>query len=57
MTESADCQLIGRWRIIEADLRPGVGDCKYRITTAGLDEYLLTAEEFATAITGASPDV
>ena len=26
-------------RITEADLRPGVGDCRYRISTTGLDEY------------------
>ena len=26
-------------RITEADLRPGVGDCEYRISTAGLEQY------------------
>jgi hypothetical protein len=30
-------------RITEADLRPGVGDCRYRISTAGLDRYLASA--------------
>src|SRR6266536_4739690 len=36
-----------QWRVTgdfppttEKDLRPGVGDCRYRITTAGLDRYL-----------------
>jgi hypothetical protein len=27
-------------RITETDLRPGVGDCRYRVTTAGLDRYI-----------------
>ena len=39
-------------RITEADLRPGVGDCRYRISTAGLDQYLMTAEQVAAAVTG-----
>ncbi|MEV0731877.1 PD-(D/E)XK motif protein [Polymorphospora sp. NPDC050346] len=29
-------------RIIGSDLRPGVGDCSYRISTTGLDPYLLS---------------
>jgi len=37
-------------RIIESDLRPGVGDCQYRISTAGLDAYLLTSEGVVTAV-------
>lgn len=37
-------------RIIENDLRPGVGDCQYRISTVGLDAYLLTAEDVVNAI-------
>jgi len=36
-------------RITEADLRPGVGDCRYRISTAGLGPYLMTTEQTAEA--------
>jgi hypothetical protein len=36
-------------RITESDLRPGVGDCQYRISTTGLDAYLLTGEDVVTA--------
>lgn len=36
-------------RVTEADLRPGVGDCQYRIATAGLDAYLMTADDVAIA--------
>jgi hypothetical protein len=43
-------------RITEADLRPGVGDCHYRISTVGLDPYLMTREQFAAAVTGGLPD-
>lgn len=39
-------------RITEADLRPGVGDCEYRISTVGLDQYALTAQEVVSAIQG-----
>jgi hypothetical protein len=39
-------------RITEADLRPGVGDCRYRISTTGLDEYAMTAVQVNTAIRG-----
>ena len=39
-------------RITEAELRPGVGDCRYRIATAGLDRYLMTTEQVAAVITG-----
>lgn len=42
-------------RITEADLRPGVGDCRYRISTAGLDQYLMTADQVS-AIIGGSRD-
>lgn len=42
-------------RITESDLRPGVGDCKYRISTAGLDQYLITAEQVSAVISGGSP--
>ena len=31
-------------RITEAELRPGVGDCRYRIATVGLDNYSATHE-------------
>jgi hypothetical protein len=41
-------------RITEADLPPGVGDCRYRISTAGLDRYLMTAEQVAAAVTEAA---
>jgi len=38
-------------RITEADLKLGVGDCRYRIATAGLEEYLMTEAKVAAAIT------
>jgi hypothetical protein len=37
-------------RITESDLRPRVGDCQYRISTAGLNAYLLTGEDVVTAV-------
>jgi hypothetical protein len=37
-------------RIMESDLRPGVGDCQYRISTTGLDAYVLTGEDVVTAV-------
>ena len=43
-------------RITEADLRPGVGDCRYRISTAGLDQYLMTADDVTMAVTEGIPD-
>jgi hypothetical protein len=43
-------------RITEADLRPGVGDCQYRISTAGLDAYLITADDAAMAVKGGIPE-
>lgn len=43
-------------RITEADLRPGVGDCLYRIAAAGLDPYLMTADDVVLAIKGGAPD-
>jgi hypothetical protein len=36
-------------RITEADLRPGVGDCEYRISVAGLEQYAIPAEEVLSA--------
>lgn len=39
-------------RITEADLRPGVGDCKYRVSTVGLDQYALAAQDVVSAIQG-----
>jgi hypothetical protein len=39
-------------RITEADLRAGVGDCRYHISTAGLERYLMTPEQVAAAIAG-----
>lgn len=43
-------------RITEGDLRPGVGDCRYHLSTAGLDQYQMTAEEVAAAIKAGSAD-
>jgi Putative PD-(D/E)XK family member, (DUF4420) len=40
-------------RIVEFDLRPGVGECSYTIDTAGLDEYLVPNDEVAGRIGGA----
>jgi hypothetical protein len=37
-------------RVIESDLRTGVGDCQYRISTAGLDEYLLASGDVVAAV-------
>ena len=37
-------------RITESDLRAGVGDCQYRISTTGLDAYLLTGEDVVTSV-------
>lgn len=34
-------------RLTAADLRPGVGDCRYRIATVGLDRWRITADEVA----------
>lgn len=39
-------------RITEADLRPGVGDCEYRISTTGLDQYAMTAGDVISAVRG-----
>lgn len=33
-------------RITEADLRPGVGGCTYRISTAGLDHHVVSDADF-----------
>lgn len=43
-------------RITEADLRAGVGDCRYRISTAGLEPYLITPGQVAAAVTEGMPD-
>ncbi|WP_430500136.1 PD-(D/E)XK motif protein [Micromonospora trifolii] len=39
-------------RITEADLRPGVGGCRYRISTVGLDQYGVSAERIASIVKG-----
>ncbi|SCE78362.1 Putative PD-(D/E)XK family member [Micromonospora coriariae] len=39
-------------RITEADLRPGVGGCRYRISTVGLDQYGVSAERVARIVKG-----
>jgi hypothetical protein len=41
-------------RITEADLRPGVGDCRYRISTVGLDRYRVLADEVGGMLRGVS---
>jgi hypothetical protein len=43
-------------RITETDLRAGVGDCRYCISTAGLEPYLMTTDQVAAAVTGGSLD-
>jgi len=43
-------------RITESDLRPGVGDCRYRISTAGLGRYELSAQAVAASLTGRRPE-
>jgi hypothetical protein len=40
-------------RITEADLRPGVGACSYRISTAGLDHHVLAPADFDELVRGA----
>ena len=42
-------------RITEADLRPGVGDCEYRISVAGLEQYALAAEDVLSVVMEGSP--
>ena len=42
-------------RITEADLRPGVGDCQYRISAAGLDQYACLPEDVLAAVKEGSP--
>lgn len=42
-------------RITEADLRPGVGSCEYRISIAGLDQYVLSAEDVLSVVIEGSP--
>ncbi|MET8909194.1 PD-(D/E)XK motif protein [Micromonospora sp. NPDC004551] len=39
-------------RIVESDLRPGVGSCSYRISLVGLDKYGVTAERVAGIMKG-----
>ncbi|WP_198348208.1 PD-(D/E)XK motif protein [Plantactinospora sp. KBS50] len=39
-------------RIVEADLRPGVGNCCYRISTAGLDQYGVSSAWVANVVKG-----
>jgi hypothetical protein len=41
-------------RITEADLRPGVGDCEYRIVVAGLDQYVLSDKDVHAVVMGGS---
>lgn len=43
-------------RIIEADLRSGVGNCEYRISIAGLEKYILTTEDVLSTVMGGGPD-
>ncbi|MCE6999975.1 PD-(D/E)XK motif protein [Saccharothrix sp. S26] len=37
-------------RITETDLRPGVGDCQYRITTTGLERFEVSPEQLAVTL-------
>ncbi len=39
-------------RIVEIDLRSGVGDCRYRITISGLDSYLLDNGKISSIVGG-----
>ncbi|MFD6647923.1 PD-(D/E)XK motif protein [Micromonospora chalcea] len=39
-------------RITEGDLRSGVGGCRYRISTVGLDQYGVPAERVASIVKG-----
>lgn len=43
-------------RITEADLRPGVGDCEYRISLAGLEQHALAADDVLAAVLEGTPD-
>ncbi len=43
-------------RITEADLRPGVGWCSYRISTVGLDDHALAPAEFDGLLGGVGHD-
>jgi Putative PD-(D/E)XK family member, (DUF4420) len=42
-------------RITESDLRPGVGDCEYRISVAGLEQYAMLDEDVLSAVLEGSP--
>lgn len=42
-------------RITESDLRPGVGDCAYRISIAGLEKYAMPGEDVLSAVTEGDP--
>lgn len=42
-------------RITESDLRPGVGDCEYRISVAGLEQYAMAADDVLSAVLEGSP--
>lgn len=37
-------------RVTERDLRPGVGDCQYRISTTGLDRFEVTPSQLAATL-------
>lgn len=37
-------------RVTERDLRPGVGDCQYRISTTGLDRFEVTPAQLAATL-------
>lgn len=39
-------------RITEADLPTGIGDCRYQLSTVGLDPYRVPAEKVAQAVRG-----
>ncbi|WP_275423718.1 PD-(D/E)XK motif protein [Virgisporangium ochraceum] len=39
-------------RIVESDLRPGVGDCRYQIDTSGLDRFVIPPDELPRILKG-----
>lgn len=42
-------------RIVESELRPGVGDVKYHVVTAGLEQYAVDLADVAAAVKGNAP--
>jgi len=42
--------------VTKSSASTGSGDCRYHISTVGLEPYLMTTEELAAAVTGGLPD-